>query len=97
LRYPAAGGPRGPSGLSLVAPERPAVGSACEIEVELEPGTSIRAEGAVARLLVDGFAVRFTGIEFDSFERLRNLVRLNADHPERVDREFAAHLGLLRK
>jgi len=56
----------------------------------------ISAKGRIVRTLEDGLAVEFTGIDLDSFEHLRNLVRIHAENVSRVDGELKNHLGLKR-
>jgi len=56
----------------------------------------IKAKGEVVRSTEDGIGVEFTEIDLDSFEHLRNLVRMNADDVSQVEGEFKVHLGLKR-
>ena len=76
------------------------VGAECTIRIDLVPALdapSIQAHGRIARVEEHGVAVEFTEIGLGSFEHLRNYIRLNSPDPERVDREFVEHLGLLSR
>jgi len=70
-------------------------GTTCTINLYLsDHSLCISARGRVARTLADGMAVEFTEIDVDSFQHLRNLVRMNAKNVTQVEREFKNHLGL---
>jgi hypothetical protein len=69
----------------------------CTLYVDGREGTvRITASGVVSRSTGDGMAVEFRELEgVDSFEHLQRLLLLNAgSQAERVEREFADHLGL---
>lgn len=77
----------------------PEVGRSCEIRVFLS-GTDlqVRASARVLRHGPGGCALRFEElIGLESLDHLRNLVLYNSDHPQRVEREIHAHLGLRRE
>jgi hypothetical protein len=77
----------------------PAAGSACTVRIMLtasEPSVAIEARGTVVRTLPGGLAVEFTELDIDSYLHLRQLILVNADDPERAEREFNAHPGIRR-
>ncbi len=67
------------------------------VEIVLDSDNVIQAMAEVIRCKRGQLAVEFTSIDVDSFELLKNLVRYNASDPERVEREFDEHLGLMRR
>ena len=67
----------------------------CTVELYLaEHALCISAKGRIVRRFEDGMGVEFTEIDLDSFEHLRNLVRMNANNVSQVEGEFKSHLGL---
>jgi len=87
-------------GARLVCDEKLPLQAACLAKLFLgdsrESPLCIMAKGKVVRSTEDGIGVEFTEIDLDSFEHLRNLVRMNADDVSQVEGEFKEHLGLKR-
>ena len=50
---------------------------------------SIELNGEVARVNEEGIGIRFTGMEFDTFVHLRNIVAYNTGDEERIMEEFS--------
>lgn len=76
------------------------IGTECEIHLVLEgrnPPVDIKVKGRVQRIAEEGLALLFTEVGLEAYEHLHNLVLLNSDDPEKVEREFKNHLGLKRK
>jgi Tfp pilus assembly protein PilZ len=76
------------------------IGTECEIHLILEgqdPPVNIEVKGKVQRITEEGIAVLFTEVGLEAYEHLHNLVMLNTDDPEKVEREFSNHLGLKKK
>ena len=75
------------------------VGAACHVKILLS-GTSselhIEVDAQVVRCDAGEVAVKFTGVDLDSFFHLQNIVRYNASDPDTVEEELRAHLGLVR-
>ena len=75
----------GVRGVFVVGVQGPAAGEACETELCLS-GTSSRIclamEGLVARTDGEGLALHFTGMDFDSFFHLRNIIYYNSGDPD---------------
>jgi hypothetical protein len=75
-------------------------GSRCEVRLDLGgPGSEVRLSlrGRVARVDNAGMGVEFIDMGLDTFYHLRNLVLYNSSDHERVEQEFKAHIGLLRR
>jgi len=75
------------------------VGAACHVKILLS-GTSselhIEVDAQVVRCGAGEVAVKFTGVDLDSFFHLQNIVRYNSPDPDAVEEELRAHLGLVR-
>ena len=75
-------------------------GTECGIHLMLEgqnPPVDINVKGRVQRITEEGIALLFTEVSLEAYEHLHNLVMLNTDNPEKVEREFKNHLGLKKK
>jgi ethanolamine utilization microcompartment shell protein EutL len=88
------------NGLYAAGAGRLPPGSRCEVLLVLGgPGSEVRLSlrGRVARVDRAGMGVEFLDMELDTYFHLRNLVRFNSDDQARVEQEFQAHLGRLRR
>lgn len=63
-------------------------GTQCELHLPLSPGTRIVVEGDIVRSNTKSTAMRFCEMDELSFTFLHRLVTLNADDPDRVDKEL---------
>lgn len=70
------------------------------IEMRLRTGgtpVEVVAQGSIIRSGANGAAFQFDTIEgVESFERLRNLVLMNAENPDAVEDEVDRHVGIRR-
>lgn len=68
-------------------------GQACTVNIQLARDEAnapvLHMEGRVARVTNDGTAIDFLSMDPDTYMHLRNLVLLNADDPEKAEREFS--------
>jgi hypothetical protein len=68
-------------------------GQGCTVSIHLSGNEAttpvLHMEGKVARITKDGTAIDFISMDPDTYMHLRNLVLLNADDPEKVEREFS--------
>lgn len=68
-------------------------GQACTVNLHLARDEAnapvLHMEGRVARVTDDGTAIDFLSMDPDTYMHLRNLVLLNADDPEKAEREFS--------
>jgi hypothetical protein len=88
------------NGLYAACSGRLPPGSRCEVRLVLDgPGSEVRLSlrGRVARVDRAGLAVEFVELGLDTYYHLRNLVLFNSHDHARVEQEFRAHLGLLRR
>lgn len=76
----------------------PAENTPCEAQIILGSSDSDRvvigAKGVVVRSKPGSLAVHFTEIDLDSYWHLRQLILMNADEPEKAEREFVSHWGI---
>jgi hypothetical protein len=88
------------SGLRLSTAETaPPVGAPCSVKIRLggrEQELVIEAQGAVIRTEPGHVAVRFSELDYDSYQHLRQLILLNSEDPERAEEEFSEHWGIRR-
>ena len=89
------------NGVYVVCDDALPVGAECSISIRLsenEGGPAITATGKAIRTGNDpsGFAMEFTEIDLESYEHLRQLVMLNSQDPDKVEKELNQHLGLKR-
>lgn len=76
------------------------IGTECEIHLVLDgqsPPLDIKVKGRVQRVTNGGMALLFTEVGLEAYEHLHNLVMLNAQDPEKIEREFKNHLGLKKR
>ncbi len=76
------------------------MGTECEIHFILDgqnPPVDINVKGRVQRVTEEGVALVFTEVSLEAYEHLHNLVLLNTDNEEKVERESKNHLGLKKK
>jgi len=71
-------------------------GVPCRVTIHLSESIKIRADGAVVRSEVDGFAVQFVDLlDLESYGHLRNLILYNSHDTDTVEQEFETHLHRL--
>jgi hypothetical protein len=63
-------------------------GEACQLIIPVAGGIRIAVEGLVVRSDGESTAIRFTGMDPESFTHLRRMVELNAHDPDRIEREL---------
>jgi len=72
-------------------------GTNCSILIRLE-GTSdeivINIKGEIMRTYSHSVAVKFVLIDTDSLFHLQNIMRYNAEDPDKIDEEISKHPGL---
>ena len=76
------------------------LGLCCRVRLPMHAtsgDTVIETSGRIVRSEPQGVAIAFSGMDIDSFQRLRNLVLYNAADPARVQAEFENHLGFRRQ
>ncbi len=82
-------------GMFFLADEHLPEKTECDMELYLAgSNVSICARGRIARIYERGMGIEIMDIDLESFEHLRNMVRMNADNISRVEDEFKDHLGL---
>jgi hypothetical protein len=68
-------------------------GQGCTVSIYLSGDEAtapvLHMEGKVARTTKDGTAIDFISMDPDTYMHLRNLVLLNAEDPEKAEREFS--------
>jgi len=78
-------------GISVKGPSGQRLGEKCDIFLTLSGSSSeliLEMKGEVVRVDPDGVALHFTGIDFDSFYHLKNIVYYNSEDPDQIDFEL---------
>ncbi|MDY6881659.1 MAG: PilZ domain-containing protein [Thermodesulfobacteriota bacterium] len=73
-------------------------GTECQVEVLLSGVSSeltLRVEGEVVRSQPEEVAIRFTRIDPDSLFHLQNIIRYNAQDPDKIEAEIQEHPGIV--
>ena len=88
-------------GVYVVCDDALPAGTECRIAIRLsetEEGPVITARGKAIRGGTEppGFAMEFSEVDLESYEHLRQMVMLNSQEPEKVEKEINEHLGLKR-
>jgi hypothetical protein len=89
----------GMRGLRLSTSEPAPPGAQCRVVIRLNTDndpTIIEAKGKIVRAGTNSLAVEFTELDLNSYHHLRRLILLNAEDPEKAEREFVAHWGIRR-
>jgi len=79
-------------GLSCNPDPRLAQEEECVVRIALSGSLTIRVQGRVVRLTAQDAAVEFLEMDPESFGHLRNLVRMHAEDPDRIDDELLARI-----
>ncbi len=75
------------------------VGTSCSLRIligEHEP-LIVETHGEIVRKDKNGIGINFINMDLEGFSYMRNLVMYNAKNMEKVEQEFAEHLGLYRR
>jgi hypothetical protein len=64
-------------------------GQKCQVELILDQGPSLSLQGCVARSDAQGTAIDFRSMEPETFQHLRNLIRLYSKDPDLIDQELS--------
>lgn len=57
---------------------------------------SIRVQGIVVRREANGVGLQLTGVDFNDYELLKNIIVYSAEDPDAAEREFKKFLDLYR-
>lgn len=75
-------------GLSCNPDPRLREGKECVVRIALSGTVTIRVQGRVVRVNPCDTAVEFLEMDPESFGHLRNLIRMHAEDPDRIDDEI---------
>jgi c-di-GMP-binding flagellar brake protein YcgR len=74
------------------------VGSECKIAIVLEQtphDLRVEVTGEIVRSDAETVGIKFTRINPDDLIHLQNIIRYNAENPDKIDEEIRRHPGLL--
>jgi len=84
-------------GVQVATEQEIPMGTIAQVRIFVSVETPILAQARVERIGDGKIAFEFLGVDFGSFDLLREIVRYNADDPDQADREFQAHCGLKKR
>lgn len=71
------------------------VGQECSVNIllaRMEPGVVVY--GNIVRVADTEVSIQFTSVSPENLKHLQNIIRYNAEDPERIDEELSARTGL---
>lgn len=74
------------------------VGAECTVVIELNPADStmnVEVGGEVVRVEGGSVSIRFLAIDPEDLGHLHNIIRYNAEDPDRIEEEINDHPGLV--
>ncbi len=84
------------NGVYIISEEKFKADSTCEIKLLVE-SEEIKAQGHVERVTENGMAIKFLGIELESYDKLYELIVFNSSNSEQMEKEFQEHVGLKKR
>lgn len=74
------------------------VGAECKITIILNdtpPGLRVEVLGEIVRNDAETVGIKFTRINPDDLNHLQNIIRYNAENPDKISEEIKRHPGLI--
>jgi hypothetical protein len=74
------------------------VGAECKIVIFLndaQQGLRVEVNGEIVRNDADSVGIKFTRINPDDLTHLQNIIRYNAENPDKISEEIKRHPGLV--
>lgn len=74
------------------------VGAECKITIILDdtpPGLRVEVLGEIVRNDAETVGIKFTRINPDDLNHLQNIIRYNAENPDKISEEIKRHPGLI--
>ena len=87
-------------GLSFKTDKRFPLDTECDLILFLEgttPPVEFQATGKIQRHMDSGMGVLFSEIDLEAYDHLHNLVLMNSEDPDQVEKEFRDHLGIKKR
>jgi hypothetical protein len=74
------------------------VGALCRVAIKLNDTThnlKVEVTGEIVRREAETAGIKFTGIRPDDLNHLQNIIRYNAENPDKISEEIKRHPGLV--
>jgi hypothetical protein len=84
------------NGVYVISEDKFKEGSNCEVKL-LVDNEEIKAQGHVERVTENGMAIKFLGIELESYDKLYELIIFNSSSSDQMEKEFQEHIGLKKR
>ena len=89
------------NGVYVISDEKLKEGSTCNVKLfvnrDEKTHEEIKAQGHVERVTENGMAIKFLGIELESYDKLYELIVFNSNSSEQMEKEFQEHVGLKKR
>lgn len=89
------------NGVYVISEDKFKENSSCDVKLLVDkdegPLEEIKAQGHVERVTKDGMAIKFLGIEMESYDKLYELIVFNSTSSEQMEKEFQEHIGLKKR
>ncbi len=89
------------NGVYVISEDKFKENSSCDVTllVSKDEKTSeeIKAQGHIERVTENGMAIKFLGIEMESYDKLYELIVFNSTSSEQMEKEFQEHVGLKKR
>ncbi len=89
------------NGVYVVSEDKFKENSSCDVKLlvnkDEKTREEIKAQGQIERVTENGMAIKFSGIELESYDKLYELIVFNSSSSEQMEKEFQEHIGLKKR
>lgn len=89
------------NGVYVISKDKLKENSSCDVKLLVDKGENsheeIKAQGHIERVTENGMAIKFLGIEMESYDKLYDLIVFNSSSSEQMEKEFQEHIGLKKR
>jgi hypothetical protein len=89
------------NGVYVISEDKFKENSSCDVKLFVNKDEKIceeiKAQGHVERASEKGMAIKFLGIEMESYDKLYELIVFNSTSSEQMEKEFQEHIGLKKR
>ena len=89
------------NGVYVIQEDKFEENSSCDVKLFIikdeKTSEEIKAQGHVERATANGMAIKFLGIEMESYDKLYELIVFNSTSSEQMEKEFQEHIGLKKR
>jgi hypothetical protein len=89
------------NGVYVISDDKFKESSSCDVKLLVNKDEKtceeIKAQGHIERVTENGMAIKFLGIELESYDKLYDLIVFNSTSSEQMEKEFQEHIGLKKR